>query len=649
MPDSAQLHMPVAVSPKVCHLLPESLQLLCSPAVFETDDAPSEEKLIFIGAGTCGISAGAQAIEKAARDYLEPGTKSFKILEVGCIGLCSEEPIMEVQLPGKNRLMFGNMTAKKVSKVLKALDGGEILGDHLIGQHRKSGERSWNDVPFIDEHPFFKPQTRLVLENCGHMDPDDLDEYLKRGGYQALAKALHTLTPAELCAQVEASGLRGRGGGGFLTGKKWTIALNTAADHKYMICNADEGDPGAFMDRAIIEGDPHKMLEGLALAAYGIGAESAYIYIRAEYPLAIQRLKTALEKANAYGLLGDDVLGSGFNLHVKIKKGAGAFVCGEETALIHSIEGKRGMPRPRPPFPAIRGLNRSPSVINNVETLANIPFIVREGAEAYHRLGTESSKGTKVFALSGKIARTGLVEVAMGTALERIIYDIGGGVPNEKKFKAVQIGGPSGGCIPSQHIGIKVDYVSLKTVGAMMGSGGLVVMDEDTCMVDIAKFFMDFIQRESCGKCIPCREGTRTMLNILEDITRGRRSEKGADALHRFKGIMYMDRLASVIKETSLCGLGQSAPNPVLSTLRWFRDEYEAHIFDRKCPAGACTELLTFTIQEDVCNGCGACATQCPSDAILGVKGDVHLIVHEKCIACGACMTVCSKQAVIKE
>ncbi len=649
MVDPADTYYPEVIHPKVAHLMPEAFQAQHHFQPDPPSDIDASTPTILIGAGTCGLSAGAPETRKAVEAYFSDSILKPHLVDVGCIGLCSEEPIMEIQLPGKNRLMFGKVTAKKVARILKNVSAGEINTKDCLGQHRKSGEKAWVDVPYIDEHPFFKPQTRLVLEHCGVIDPDNIDEYLSRDGYMALAKALHTITPGELCEEVELSGLRGRGGGGFLSGKKWTFALNTPADHKYMICNADEGDPGAFMDRAVIEGDPHRLIEGLILASYAIGAETAYIYIRAEYPLAITRLKTALAQATEYGLLGDDILGSGFNLNIKIKKGAGAFVCGEETALVHSIEGKRGMPRPRPPFPAVSGLNASPSVINNVETLANIPYIVREGASAFNKFGTDTSKGTKVFALSGKISRTGLVEIAMGTPLREIINDIGGGIPNGKQYKAVQIGGPSGGCIPTQHLDIKVDYETLKTVGAMMGSGGLVVMDEDTCMVDVATFFMDFIQRESCGKCIPCREGTRTMLGILQDITRGRKSEAGVDALDRFKGIMYMDRLAKVIKDTSLCGLGQSAPNPVLSTLRWFRDEYEAHVFDRKCPAGVCPELVTYSILEDKCNGCSACATQCPSDAIVGTRKNVHHIIPEKCLACGACIAVCTKQAVIKE
>ena len=448
---------------------------------------------------------------------------------------------------------------------------------------------------------------------------------------------------------VEKSGLRGRGGGGFPTGTKWKFALNAPGDQKYLVCNADEGDPGAFMDRAVIEGDPHRLLEGMAIAAYAIGASKAYVYIRAEYPLAIKRLKHAIAEATEYGLLGYNILDSGFNLNIVIKQGAGAFVCGEETALINSIEGRRGMPRPRPPFPAVKGLFDKPTVINNVETLANLPSLAANGPEWFSAVGTKTSKGTKVFALSGKVSRTGLVEVAMGTKLRDIVFQIGGGIGNGKKYKAVQIGGPSGGCIPEQHLDIDIDYESLKTVGAMMGSGGLVVMDEDNCMVDVAKFFMNFIQRESCGKCIPCREGTRRMLEILQRITRSRRTEKGHDALERFMGVMYLNRLAEVIKDTSLCGLGQTAPNPVLSTLRWFRDEYEAHVYERRCPAGACVELLNYRIDPKKCKGCTICAKKCPSEAIMGSAKTPHYIIPDKCIGCSTCVDVCRFGAVIVE
>ena len=541
------------------------------------------------------------------------------MINVGCIGLCSMEPLVDIQLPGRTRVSFKTVTAERVAGLLDATLAGQVPEDLILGQHRGESLEQWPDVPYLNEHPFFAPQTRWVLANCGIINPSQIDEYIAHGGYQALARMLKQMTPDQVCNEVDLSGLRGRGGGGFPTGKKWKFARGAAAEQKYLVCNADEGDPGAFMDRAVIEGDPHCLVEGMVIAAYGIGASKAYVYIRAEYPLAIKRLKGALAQAEANGLLGENILGSGFSLKIFIKMGAGAFVCGEETALMQSIEGKRGMPRPRPPFPAVSGLFGKPTIINNVETLANLPTLMARGAAWFSAVGTKTSKGTKVFALSGKVTRTGLVEVAMGTPLRQIIFDIGGGIPNGKKYKAVQIGGPSGGCIPEQHLGIDIDYESLKTVGAMMGSGGLVVMDEETCMVDVAKFFMDFIQRESCGKCIPCREGTRRMLEILQRITRGQRREKGVDALERFKSVLTLQSVAETIRDTSLCGLGQTAPNPVLSTLRWFRNEYEAHIYDRHCPAGACTELITYKIDPDKCKGCTLCRKKCPTEAIMGV------------------------------
>ena len=604
---------------------------------------------IFVGAGTCGLGAGARATLTAIHDYLDNHEIKADVVKVGCIGLCSMEPVVEVQLPGRARVCFKQINATKVAPLLDQALHGHVPEGMVLGQHRHADLQAWPDVPYLDEHPFFAPQTRWVLANCGLIDPSQMDEYIARGGYRALYKALREMTPDQLCDMVEVSGLRGRGGGGFPTGRKWKFARQAAGDQKYLICNADEGDPGAFMDRAVIESDPHRLLEGMVLAAYGIGATKAYVYIRAEYPLAIKRLRSAIAQAEANHLLGHDILGSGFDLKIIIKMGAGAFVCGEETALINSIEGKRGMPRPRPPFPAVSGLFGKPTIINNVETLANLPSLVGSGAEWFSAVGTKTSKGTKVFALSGKVARTGLVEVAMGTPMRQIVFDIGGGIPDGKAYKAVQIGGPSGGCIPTQHLDIDIDYESLKTVGAMMGSGGLVVMDEDTCMVDVAKFFMDFIQRESCGKCIPCREGTRRMLEILQRITRGRRRERGIEALERFKSVLHLQSLAETIRDTSLCGLGQTAPNPVLSTLRWFRDEYEAHIYERSCPAAACSELVTYHIDPEKCKGCTVCAKKCPADAIVGSVKAPHHIVVDKCIGCGSCLDACRFDAIAKQ
>ena len=615
---------------------------------------------IFIGTGTCGLGAGAGFTLEEIKKYLADKKIDADIVEVGCIGLCAVEPCVDVQLPGRTRLMFQTVTKDKVVSLLDAVFAEEPLKELVLSQFRAAhgvAARYWEGVKSQDEHEFFGPQTRWVLQNCGVIDPTQLEEYIAFGGYQGLCRVLgangsSAMDPADVCAEVEKSGLRGRGGGGFSTGLKWKFARNNNDPQRYLVCNADEGDPGAFMDRAVIEGDPHRLLEGMIIAAYAIGANKAYIYIRAEYPLAILRLEQAIADAEANNLLGTGINGtgifdSGFSLKIIIKKGAGAFVCGEETALIHSIEGKRGMPRPRPPFPAVSGLFGHPTIINNVETFANVPALLKNGADWFASVGTTGSKGTKVFALSGKVNRTGLVEVAMGTTLREVVFAIGGGIGGGKAYKAVQIGGPSGGCIPESHLDIEIDYESLKTVGAMMGSGGLVVMDEDNCMVDVAKFFMDFIQRESCGKCVPCREGTRRMLETLNRITRGRKNETGRQTLERFQSIVLLEQLGEMIRDTSLCGLGQTAPNPVLSTLRWFRHEYEAHVYDRTCPAKACVELISYRITEK-CTGCTLCAKKCPADAIAGTVKNLHTIITDKCISCGACVDSCRFKAIEK-
>ena len=494
---------------------------------------------------------------------------------------------------------------------------------------------------------FLKHQLKIVLENCGVINPDSIDAYISSNGFKAVSKALRLMKPETVVKEILESGLRGRGGAGFPTGKKWEMALKQESEKKYVICNADEGDPGAFMDRSVLESDPYRLIEGMIIAGYAIKANFGYIYCRAEYPLAIERLENSIRECKKYGLLGTNILDSGFNFELKVKKGAGAFVCGEETALMASIEGKRGMPKPRPPFPAQSGLFGKPTIVNNVETLSNVCSIIVRGSQWFSSIGTEKSKGTKVFALSGKIKNTGLVEVPMGVTLEDIVFTIGGGIPNNKLFKAVQIGGPSGGCLPDCVIKTPVDYESLKAVGAMMGSGGFVVMDEDTCMVDVAKYFLTFIQNESCGKCVPCREGTKRMLEIIERIPTSYKNTKDKlDQLQRFKGIVHLQRLASVIRDTSLCGLGQSAPNPVLSGLRYFKDEYETHLYDRKCPAGVCKELLTFSIDNNICNGCGLCVKKCSSEAIVGDKGQAHYIVQDKCIQCGMCFESCRFKAI---
>jgi len=603
-----------------------------------------QQPVIFIGMGTCGLASGANKVEEAIKNELKKLNIDAKIEATGCVGYCAKEPIVDIKLPGKPRISYCEVTPKLVPKLIqKTIIEKSIMKENLLGSYSENGE----DIINIKDIDFFKHQLKVVLENCGVINPSSIDAYIAAGGFKALDKVLTRLKPDEVVKEVLASGLRGRGGGGFPTGKKWEFALKQKSKEKYIICNADEGDPGAFMDRSVLESDPFRVIEGMLIGGYAIGASSGYIYCRAEYPLAIERLENTISLCRKYGLLGKNILGSGFNFDLKIKKGAGAFVCGEETALIASIEGKRGMPKPRPPYPAISGLYGKPTVINNVETFANIYAVFTQGAEKYSSVGTGTSKGTKVFALSGKVKNTGLVEVPMGVTLEDVVFKIGGGIPGNKKFKAVQIGGPSGGCLPEEVIKTKVDYESLKEVGAMMGSGGFVVMDESTCMVDVAKFFLSFIQNESCGKCVPCREGTKRMLEIIEKIPTSYKNTKNKiDQLQRFKGIIHLQRLADVIRDTSLCGLGQSAPNPVLSGLKYFREEYEEHLYERHCSAGVCKELLTFTINNELCTGCGICARKCSVEAIMGEKGKAHYIVQDKCIQCGMCVESCNFDAI---
>ncbi len=600
--------------------------------------------IIFIGMGTCGLASGAQKVEEAIKAELKKLNIIALIEPTGCIGYCAKEVIVDIKLPGKARVSYCEVTPKIVSKLIqKTIIEEGVFEENLLGSHTHKS----NGVPSINEHPFFKHQMKVVLENCGVVNPSSTDAYIANGGFKAFDKVLRLMKPAEVVKEVLDAGLRGRGGAGFPTGKKWKMALNQKSGMKYIVCNADEGDPGAFMDRSILESDPYRVVEGMLIGAYAIGASVGYIYCRAEYPLAIKRLEETIGECKRYGLLGRNILGHNFSFDLKIKKGAGAFVCGEETALLGSIEGRRGMPKPRPPFPTTSGLFGMPTVINNVETFANISALINNGAHWFSSIGTEKSKGTKVFALSGKIQNSGLVEVPMGVTLKDVVFNIGGGIPNEKKFKAVQIGGPSGGCLPESIINTPVDYESLKEVGAMMGSGGFVVMDEETCMVDIAKYFLTFIQNESCGKCVPCREGTKRMLEIIERVPTSYKSTANKlDQLQRFKGIIHLQRLSEVIIDTSLCGLGQSAPNPVLSGLRYFRDEYEEHLYERKCQAAVCKELLTFTIDNGICNGCGVCIRKCGSEAILGEKGKAHYIVQDKCIKCGLCFEACRFDAI---
>ena len=601
------------------------------------------EPIIFIGMGTCGLASGANKVKAAIESELSKLNIKAIIVPTGCIGYCAKEVIVDIKLPNKDRISYSEIEPKDVPALLKkTLVDKQILIEKLLATFGKTDEYVTN----INEIPFFAKQQKVVLENCGIINPTSIDEYIAYGGFSALEKVLSKMTPKDAVNEVLNSGLRGRGGGGFPTGKKWDLALAQNSEAKYIICNADEGDPGAFMDRSVLESDPFKLIEGMIIAAYAIGANYGYIYCRAEYPLAIERLENAITKCKEYGLIGESILGSDFTLEIKIKKGAGAFVCGEETALIASIEGKRGMPKPRPPFPAISGLWGKPTIINNVETLSNITSIINKGAKWFSSIGTENSKGTKVFAISGKVKYSGLAEVPMGITLGDVVFKIGGGVPDNKKFKAVQIGGPSGGCLPMSVMDTPVDYESLKEIGAMMGSGGFVVMDEDTCIVDLAKFFLQFIKNESCGKCVPCREGTTRMLEIIERISTKYGDHDPLNELLRFKGIIHLERLAGVIQDTSLCGLGQSAPNPVLSGLRYFRDEYEEHLFERKCTAKVCKEILTYTIDPKICNGCGACLRKCATDAIIGLKKEPHTIIQSQCIKCGICIETCRFEAI---
>jgi NADH:ubiquinone oxidoreductase subunit F (NADH-binding)/(2Fe-2S) ferredoxin len=638
-----------------------------------------EGTILFVGAGTCGRANGATRILERARTFFAERSLPVSIVEVGCVGYCQREVFADLQPESGPRLSYCDLSPDNVDEFLDAVFvKGELKNRFLYGRYpaasdadgtqatvsggagRTAGsadavgtaERGeagapagFADVPLVADTPFFARQTRVVLDNCGLIDPASLDAALAAGGFAAAAGALTTMTPREVCGMVADSGLRGRGGAGFPTGQKWKVALDVPAAQKYLICNADEGDPGAFMDRAVLEGDPFRVIEGMLIAAYAIGASKGYIYCRAEYPLAIQRLQDAISQCRKAGLLGANILGSLTDFDITIKQGAGAFVCGEETAILASIEGGRGMPQPRPPYPAVAGLHGKPTVLNNVETLANVPGILRNGPEWFRGLGIGDAAGTKVFALSGRVKNTGLVEVPVGTPLRDVVYGIGGGAPDGHHIKAVQIGGPSGGCIPDHLLDVPADYGKLQELGAMMGSGGMVVMDERTCMVDVAKYFMEFIRNESCGKCVPCREGTTRMHEILIALTERPVGEE-IRRLERFRGLLHLEELAETIKDTSLCGLGQSAANPVLSTLRFFRDEYEAHIMEDRCSAGVCQGLRTYQVDNATCIGCMACKKNCPSGAIVGERKNAHYIVVDKCLGCGACVDTCPKHSI---
>ncbi len=590
--------------------------------------------VLVCGGTGCTSSGCLKIVEKLGEELKKHQLdKEVKVVKTGCFGLCEAGPIVIVYPEGA---FYSHVKAEDVERIAEEhLLKGRIVTDLLYKDAVEADK-----IKSIEQVTFYKKQQRIALRNCGIINPESIEEYIAFDGYRALAKVLTEMKPEEVIDVLKRSGLRGRGGGGFPTGMKWEFTAKAQGDQKYVACNADEGDPGAFMDRSVLEGDPHAIVEAMAIAGYAIGADMGYVYIRAEYPIAVSRLQIAINDAKESGLLGKGIFGTDFNFDLEIRLGAGAFVCGEETALINSIEGKRGMPRPRPPFPAHKGIWNKPTVLNNVETYANIPQIILKGSEWYSSIGTERSKGTKVFALGGKINNTGLVEIPMGTTLRDVIYEIGGGIPKGKAFKAVQTGGPSGGCIPTDYLDTEIDYDNLISLGSMMGSGGMIVMDEDNCMVDIARFFLDFTVDESCGKCTPCREGTKRMLEILEDITNGRGTMEDLDKL---------ETLAKTIKSASLCGLGQTAPNPVLSTLKYFRHEYEAHVLHKKCPAGACQALLEYVVIADICKKCGICATKCPVGCIDGVKGkEVYFINQDRCIKCGACMGACPFKAIKK-
>jgi len=594
----------------------------------------SPQPLIQIGTGTCGKASGADKVLESVRKTLKKIHVMARTMEVGCIGMCYLEPLMIVRKQGRPPILYGNLTSENSADIITRY----LLDDDPCPEWSicTLGEKPIKDIPCFEDHPMMANQCRIALRNCGLIDPTNIHHYIARGGYQGFRCALN-MSGAEVIEVIRKAGLRGRGGAGFPTGLKWELTRKETTEGSYIVCNADEGDPGAFMDRALLEGDPHSVLEGMLIAAHAIGADEGFVYIRAEYPLAIQRLEKALEQMRNYNLLGSEILGSSFNFNVYIQEGAGAFVCGEETALMASVQGCRGMPTPKPPYPAQSGLWGKPTCINNVETYSNVSAILENGAEWYANIGTEQSKGTKTFSLAGKIKHTGLIEVPMGTLLKEIIYDIGGGAPEGREIKGVQTGGPSGGCIPAELFDLTVDYESLAAAGSIMGSGGMVVMDQNTCMVDVTRYFLSFTQAESCGKCLPCRLGTHQMLYILEEICEGRGKPEHLDLLKN---------LSETVQKGSLCGLGQTAPNPVQTALRYFKDEFDRHILNGKCDAGVCTPLFHYEISPQLCNGCGLCVRKCSAGAIGGEKKEPHVIDQAKCIKCGICFQSCKQQAI---
>ncbi|MBK7133760.1 MAG: 4Fe-4S binding protein [Bacteroidales bacterium] len=604
------------------------------------------QPVVYLSSGTSSLIAGSARTYSAIENYISENALEAKLISVGCTGPANFEPLVCVHIPGKNKLFFRNITEEKVEPLLNGVFHNDINEDDLAGQTGTKGFELWPGIPFMDEHPFFSNQKRVVLGNCGCYDPESIEEYIARGGYRSYVKAIRHYTYDEVCDIIEKSGLRGRSGGGYLTGLKWKHALNTNANARYLICNAKESDPGAFTDRTILESDPHRLLEGIAIGAYAIGASNAIIFIRSGSDHARNRLQRAIDSAREFGLFGHDIFSSGYNLDIVIKKEPGAFVCGEETALINTLEGKRGMPQLKPPYPTTAGLFGKPTVINNVETLMNVPLIMQNGPEWFRSLGTENSPGTKVFAVAGKGRMSGVVEVEMGTSIRTILEDIADGIREGKDFKAIQLGGASGSFITSEHLDLTIDFDELRENGIGMGAGGFVIIDENTCMVDLVRYYMEFIRNESCGKCIPCREGTGRMLEILESVIRKPLNEESGTTLERFKGVMQLETIASVMKDTSLCGLGQTAPNPFMSALKNFRDEFEEHIFDRKCRANICRGLRSFSIDVEKCTGCTACASKCPVNAIYGTRLQPFFIVEDKCIGCGICFDICKFSAI---
>ncbi len=629
-------------------LLSETDSLIASTSkkLLEIRREKPDHPVISVSSGTSSIIAGSEGTCAAIETYIDEKSLSAALFRVGCTGPANFEPLVCIHIPGKNRLYFRNITEEKVEPLLNGVFHNDINDEDLAGQSGTKGFEFWQGIPFIEELPFFSGQTRVVLGNCGCYDPESIEEYISRGGYRAFIKAIRNYTFEEVCDIVEKSGLRGRSGGGYLTGLKWKHALNTASSARYLICNAKESDPGAFTDRTILESDPHRLLEGILIASYAIGSSNAIIFMRSGSEHALGRLQNAIDSIRAYGLIGHDIFSSGYNLDISIRIEPGAFVCGEETALINTLEGKRGMPHLKPPYPTSSGLFGKPTVINNVETLMNVPLIMQNGPEWFRTLGTENSPGTKIFAVAGKGRMSGLIEVEMGTTIRTIVEEIADGIVEGRDFKAVQLGGASGSFVSGENLDTPIDYESLREKGIGMGAGGFVIIDENTCMVDLVRYYMEFIRNESCGKCIPCREGTGRMLEILDSVIKKPSDEGSGTTLERFKGVMQLENIASVMKDTSLCGLGQTAPNPFMSALANFRDEFEEHIFDRKCRANICRGLRSFSIDVEKCTGCTACAARCPVNAIYGTRLQPYFIVSEKCTGCGLCFDVCKFSAI---